>query len=414
MDKGTILKILIIFLVTVGAVFWGLNYFFAGTNSHAAGETITYSFSPTSQTVTANQEFHAVLNGKSSATMMIRGYSNEVTFDKSILEVKKIDYKFGTVSQGLGSSDAILAGVNSTGKIKLIGEINTTEGAPMTADTNVSIADVTFKYVGTDATTVTLDKDIAIVYQYKTGGTLVEVPATANASLDINGGGGDPTATPNPDCIERPACALIFPLPDDCGVEPTQGWCPRTTITDDPGGVDVKLNIKLKIQGIANKPAGDLGTLNIKFRLYDENTEKYTDNDGAVFTAADNGIWSGIVDFNNVIPSHKYTFYVKGPFQVQKKICNKTPTETDGGTYRCAKGTITLKAGENDINLSGITLLSGDLPVQDGTISAYDISMIRNNLGSDNSNCDVNRDGKCDTQDYSLLISTLSIKNDEQ
>jgi len=105
---------------------------------------------------------------------------------------------------------------------------------------------------------------------------------------------------------------------------------------------------------------------------------------------------------------------VKGPFQVQKKICNKTPTETDGGTYRCAKGTITLKAGENDINLSGITLLSGDLPVQDGTINAYDTSMIRNNLGSDNSNCDVNRDGKCDTQDYSLLISTLSIKNDEQ
>lgn len=380
MRKDLIARIIIIFLVTVGAVFWGLTILFqnGGIKSRAAGETITYSFPADAVITSANQEFHVIVRAKPSILLMARGYSFVTTFDKAKLKLTKIVYKLGSVSNGLGQTDANLAEINNQSKIKLVGEIVAPAGSPMTANTNVELIDLTFKYIGTGGTTVSINKNMAIVYWYKADGTLAEVPAAAEATLSVNGGGPIPTAT---------------------GV---------------PGGVNVKLKVKLKIQGITSKPAPALDQLTIKFRIYDENTEKYTDNDGSKFTANDAGIWSGDVDFNNIVPSHKYVLYVKGPFQVQKKVCDEIPKETDGGTYRCTRGVVALKAGINDLDLTGIILLSGDLPTQDGTINAYDTSLIRNNVGKDEDKCDVNRDGKCDTQDYSLLISTLSIKNDEQ
>lgn len=378
MRKDLIVRIIIIFLVTVGAVFWGLTFILNnGIKSRATGETMTYSF--LMFRATADQEYHALIEVKPSLTIMTRGYSFVTAFDKDKLELKKIEYKLGSVSQGLGQTDANLAAINNQGKVELVGEIVASAGSPMTADTNVGLVDLTFKYTGTGVATGSINKNTAVVYWYKTDGTLVEVPAVATATFGIDGG-VVPTATP----------------------------------TGVVGGVNVKLKIKLKIQGIASKPADALNSLNIKFRIYDENTEKYTDNDGSKFTANDAGIWSGDVDFNNIVPSHKYVLYVKGPFQVQKKVCDKIPKETDGGTYKCTRGVVALKAGVNDLDLTGIILLSGDLPTQDGTINAYDTSLIRNNVGKDEDKCDVNRDGKCDTQDYSLLISTLSIKNDEQ
>ncbi len=175
----------------------------------------------------------------------------------------------------------------------------------------------------------------------------------------------------------------------------------------------VSLNLKLKFQGITKKPVTDaLNKLNIKVKLYNVTTGLETDYKTAEFIADDKGIWSGSTGFN-VDVNAKYILYVKGPYQIQKKICDVPPTETAGGTYRCVKGNITLKNGSNDLDLSGVVLLAGDLPDQDGSITAYDTSLIYNNLGKDNDKCDVNRDGKCDTQDYSLVIAALSVKNDE-
>ena len=71
----------------------------------------------------------------------------------------------------------------------------------------------------------------------------------------------------------------------------------------------------------------------------------------------------------------------------------------------------------NNLDFSGIILLAGDLPIQDGSVTAYDTSLVRNNLGKTDadavSKADVNRDGKVDTQDYSLIIAALSVRNDE-
>ena len=69
-------------------------------------------------------------------------------------------------------------------------------------------------------------------------------------------------------------------------------------------------------------------------------------------------------------------------------------------------------------DFSGITLLVGDLPEQDGIVNAYDIGLIINNFGKRDSDilskADVNMDGIVDTQDYSLVIAALSIRYDEE
>ena len=191
---------------------------------------------------------------------------------------------------------------------------------------------------------------------------------------------------------------------------------PVPTATTTPTG-NVKLNLKLKFQGILGKPSDALNKMAIKIKLLNESTGAATDYRSADFTADDKGIWSGNISFNADVNA-KYTLYVKGAYHLQKKICDEKPTETATGTYRCDRGKITLNAGDNNFDLSGIVLLAGDLPVQDGSVTAYDTSLVRNNLGKTDtdevSNADVNRDGKVDTQDYSLIIASLSVKNDEE
>lgn len=382
MNKVLIAKMTVIFLVIVGVVFWGLSFFSTeGKKSKATGETMTYSFAPASTTATANQEFHTLVKVKSTTltAMMARGYELKVAFDKTKLELKKIEYKFGAASQGVGQTDANLTAINNQGIVKLVGEVTAAAGLPITNGDSIELVDLTFKFIGTGATTVTINKDTAIVYWYKTDGTLVDLPGASTINFDVNGGSG-PTVT--------------------------------GTAADN-----VKLKLKLKFQGVSSKPPTDvLSKMLVKFRLYDENTEVFADNDGSVFTADENGIWTGEADFNINI-NHKFALLVKGPYHIQKKICNEVPTETDGGTYRCARGIMALTSGNNNLNLSGIITLVGDLPDQNGTVDSYDISLVRNCIGKTDgtclSNADVNRDGKVDTQDYSLIIASLSVKNDE-
>ena len=186
------------------------------------------------------------------------------------------------------------------------------------------------------------------------------------------------------------------------------------------GGTDgnVKLNLKLKFQGILGKPADALNKMAVKIKLLNELTETATDYKSADFTADDKGVWSGNTSFN-IDVNAKYILYVKGPYHIQKKICDEKPIETADGTYSCIKGNISLKKGYNDVfDLTGIILLVGDLPDQNGAVDAYDISLVRNNLGKTDetsvANSDVNRDGIVDTQDYSSIIAALSIKQDEE
>jgi len=435
--KNFIFRIVLIFTAVVGVTFLMFNYLFYNSStsrgSRATGETMTLSFNPaTANLTTDGQEVTTTIKVKSSVVMVTRGYYFKVNFDKTKVQIKDLNYKLGTVSAGLGQTNTDLTKINTDGFIIIQGEDKTVAGAAFANTTSfIDVVSIKFARKASGGNNLTIDKDK--VYFYKkiiADNSLAIIKGSSDALLYINGG----IVTPTPiaykcNCtsgygacgnfagytnIKYRECTANISGTFNCMLYSGKYYnyvsCNTPTST---GGVNVKLKIKLKIQGIAGKPAGALNSLNIKFSLYNENTEKYTDNDGSVFTAGDDGVWSGDVDFNNVISSHKYTLFVKGPYQVRKKVCDETPKETDGGTYRCTRGVVTLKKGDNNLDLSGIILLSGDLPTQDGTINAYDTSLIRNNIGTTDDKCDVNRDGKCDTQDYSLLISTLSIKNDE-
>lgn len=135
------------------------------------------------------------------------------------------------------------------------------------------------------------------------------------------------------------------------------------------------------------------------------------------FTADATGMWSGIVAFNDVPAGTGYRVYIKGAKHLQKKLCEASPVETAAGTYRCADGKITIQDGQNTFDFSKVYSMVGDLPNQDGVVDSYDTSYIKLNLGSSVASvlqiADLNLDGIVDTQDYSLVIASLSIKYDD-
>jgi len=116
--------------------------------------------------------------------------------------------------------------------------------------------------------------------------------------------------------------------------------------------------------------------------------------------------------------SEKYSLFIKGPKHLQKKVCDLSPSESLPGTYRCQVDKISLKEQVNNLDFSKITLLVGDLPLQDGITNSYDIALVTNNLSKTDpetlKKADLNLDGVVDTQDYSLVIAALSIRFDEQ
>ncbi len=196
---------------------------------------------------------------------------------------------------------------------------------------------------------------------------------------------------------------------------PSGGPSGNPTATPVPGEA-VTLVLKLSFQGILAKPQST-DKMDVQVALAGGGLSQNLSQKGT-FTSDDTGTWSGTVDFSNVPPGADYRVLVKGPKHVQKKICVATPTETSPGTYHCADGQISLTSGTNQLDFSGIRLLVGDLPDQDGIVDSYDVSLIRNNLGSTDpgilDKADVNLDGFVDTQDYSLLIQSLNVKYDEE
>lgn len=174
---------------------------------------------------------------------------------------------------------------------------------------------------------------------------------------------------------------------------------------------DITVNLKLKFQGVAKKPKNSQTSIKVKITSPTITTpiEKILS-----VTCDNNGIWSGVVKIN-VSPANDFTFYIKGPKHLQKRVCKNNPTETKPGEYTCETGTIALQKGVSSLDFSKIILLTGDLPPQDGLINQDDLTVIRENLGKKDvasiQKADVNFDGIIDTQDWSLVMATLKITN---
>jgi len=183
----------------------------------------------------------------------------------------------------------------------------------------------------------------------------------------------------------------------------------------------VSLALKIKFQGISKKPT-NANPINVQVKIDGGTLPAATAYKTVSFSVNDAGEWSGTAAFDAVPAGSGYKVYIKGPKHLSKKICDAAPSEATSGTYHCTDGKIALVAGTNTFDLSKIVLLAGDLPeaggAQNGIIDAYDTTFIRTNLGTTDAAKiaigDLNLDGGIDTQDYSMILQSLSIKFDEQ
>ena len=220
---------------------------------------------------------------------------------------------------------------------------------------------------------------------------------------------------------QNPTVPAVSITPGTTTIAPT--LTPTSNVTATPGPTatpttiptNATLKLSLKFQGITTKPVAS-GSAAVKLTVANDASHKYAAT--GQFVVDDKGVWTGTVPV--AIPAAgPYSIFVKGPYHIQKKVCDITPTETAPGTYRCKSDQkLQLKTGENVLDFSGIVLLTGDLGEQDGVVNAADVALIRNNLGSTNADilkqADVNRDNIIDTQDHSLVIAALSIRFDEE
>src|SRR3990167_286715 len=399
------IKIGILFLVTVGAVFWALNYLFlsgqTAQKSKASGETIQLTYDPASTTAAVNTDFSVGIKIKPSGDVTLRGYYIYLYFDKLKLQLKKIEYKLGTVSTGLGYTDTDLTTANTSGLVKLIGENQIPTGQLLSSSSSTDLVKLTFTALSNTGTSFTINTNLAGFYTFGSDMLLYYRPISAAAQFSVVGSGG---ATGTPSMTITPGGPTLTPTPTG-------------TVTGN-----TKINLRLKFQGITAKPADTRNSMNVKFTLSGADLTTPLVKSGT-FTADANGVWSGKVGFDLTSPSgKKYILYAKGPRHIQKKICDIASTDTSPGTYSCSTANFTLAIGDNTRDLSKILLLSGDIygpnKVQDGVVNSIDLSFVKNNLNKTEAAilavCDINLDGKCDTQDYSLIISSLSIKSDEQ
>lgn len=194
---------------------------------------------------------------------------------------------------------------------------------------------------------------------------------------------------------------------------------PTPTGTTNGGGDGITLHMRIKFQGIVKKPADQYNHMDVEVTLAKDGVKGTPIS--IPFVAGDDAIWEGTGTVSGAEAGANYSVYVKGPKHLAKRVCDINPTEDAGGTYRCSTGAMQLNAGDNDLDFSGIYLLAGDLPEQDGSqngiVDAYDTSYVRLSLGLTDEKTlktgDLNLDGLVDSQDYSLVIASLNIKYDE-
>lgn len=176
---------------------------------------------------------------------------------------------------------------------------------------------------------------------------------------------------------------------------------------------NVQLKLKLRLQGIQSKPRNPNG---MQFKVGVATGSEVPVFQNASFVPNDSGLYEGTVGINTRAGSG-YCIFIKGPQQLQKKVCDTQPTELAAGSYKGEKGTITLNNGENMFDFSRIYLMSCDLPVQDGICNSQDMVKIRATIGKNdaisNAITDLNQDTTTNGTDWALALSSLSIKVDD-
>lgn len=229
------------------------------------------------------------------------------------------------------------------------------------------------------------------------------ISGTANFTLDISGSRIYDTLTRN----------ILFATPITHMVTIGQGAPQPPQTPQQSSSGNVKLNLKVKFQGITKNPGDTPDKMVATVKLV-KGTDIKTET-GVFFRSDDSAVWSANTSFN-AEPGGGYKILIKGPKHVQKRICDNNPQEGNLGIYSCTTGNITLTAGENNLDFSKIILLAGDTN-KDGVINSVDLGIIRSSFDkTDESSrifADLNFDGVVNANDFSLAIASLSFRLDE-
>ena len=352
--------------------------------SRAANETATLGFQVTD--LPGDSGISVKIKIIPSGAITLQMYKILLNFDKAKLQAKSIAYKAGTVASGggilSGYTNSSISAANTNGYVRLVGvTLGTTGGLTIGKTQQYEVAEVIF-----NATTVPSSVTVA---------TNTSTLTVINSAYEL------------------------YNVPIAAATAPINGDIPASNL---PSGSGVTMNLKLKFQGIMKLPAENLRTMQVRIKLSGGSLSEAVTQTGSFIASEveENGnkkiVWNGNVNFPTGSAGSGYILYIKGSKQIQKKICDASPSDgATVGSYRCEIGHTLQLTTSNTLDFSNIWLLSGDLPEQDGIVDSYDGSLIRNNLGkTDELRCDINLDGICDSQDWSLLIQALSVKYDEE
>lgn len=202
----------------------------------------------------------------------------------------------------------------------------------------------------------------------------------------------------------------------------TQGTGTGVQVGSPTGApVEITLNLTLHFQGISVKPSR-LTSIPVRIGLDNDAFNKPEFTEGT-FVADSEGNWTGTVSLN-APAGDGYRILIKGPYHLQKRICDKDPKDlnpegaVDEGAYNCARGNISLKEGEQDFDFSEVANLVGDLPDQDGILNSNDIILCRKSIGDTSQealqNADINMDGGVNVMDCSLILTSATKRHDEK
>jgi hypothetical protein len=152
------------------------------------------------------------------------------------------------------------------------------------------------------------------------------------------------------------------------------------------------VNFKLKFQGINQKRQDQA----IDIHLF-KNGQKYKSLNGLNAHSDENGIYN----VRTLIEPGDYDFYIKGPTHLQKKFEN-----------------ITIKEGENNINLSDSPLLSGNAIDREeekayGIVNILDFSILARDYKKFSSPADFDANGIVNIIDFSILATNFNQEGDK-
>jgi len=182
-------------------------------------------------------------------------------------------------------------------------------------------------------------------------------------------------------------------------------------------GGNIKAKLLVKLQGITKTPDA-ANKIKVGLKIYGKGDNRQELSEVELVSSSDNdGVFFADLNFDELTPGKDFQLFIKGPMHIQKRYCDLEPT---GGTgYHCTgQQGFELVDGENTINLTAVPLLVGDLPPQDGVLNSVDVVAIKDCIKEQTTECinktDVNLDGITNGTDYSLLISSMGVKYDDE